>query len=105
MSLIDEIRENAKKGTPGPWDYHIIKKVWRFGLTGMFSDVGDPAIVIDLHDGTADRTAARIAAVPRMEAALLAAEEIAESFAARLDGEGGTPHEYAALAAFREACK
>ncbi|MCA0846080.1 hypothetical protein [Salipiger thiooxidans] len=136
MSLMDEIRENAKNGTPGPWAH---RSYWAddnyrevFGRAdspprvGQWASIADVSAYDDTDEGDlAEVNARRIAAVPRMEAALLAAEKCAEALEVaynfifdeyyqsnRDDGEC-LPNNArkpvgeitTALAAFREACK
>lgn len=108
MSLIDEIRENAKNDSPRSWRF--VETVsddgqeW-FGC-GVAEETCDEFVWFD-HDPEQDiPRARRIAAVPSMEAALLAAEELAGAvdglhYATGLSSLRLTQ----ALSAFREACK
>lgn len=80
MTLIDDIRKDREAGTPGPWDGRYVEDgmptdVCKFGVIST-SAGHETARVWGLED------AYRIARVPDMEAALLAAEELAEAVVA-----------------------
>lgn len=110
MSLIDEIRENAKNDSQRAWRF--VETVsddgqeW-FGC-GVAEETCDEFVWFD-HDPEQDiPRARRIAAVPRMEAALLAAEELAgkaEAAWMRMGQTEAAAQLGEAIHSFREACK
>lgn len=121
MSLIDDIRADREKGTPGPWRYGRAAKpqdgAYDWGVKGYVE--GHFEVVAEAfgrssetHYPPAETNARRIARVPQMEAALLAAKELAEASKALCDENqvrsGLARYETkkrfeTALAAFREA--
>lgn len=119
MSLIEDIRKDREVGTPGPWVNETVRT-----SCGTCHKVGPfpsarPEYKPDTHACLYDdyppgkghphllANASRIARVPDMEAALLAAEELANSFEAyqnaAVDHMDFQIEVEAALAAYREA--
>ncbi len=80
MSMIEDIRKDREAGTPGPW---------RAGASDFYPGLDGPLTVrvytdhpVNEFDACGDKSrpnAERIARVPDMEAALLAAEELADA--------------------------
>lgn len=82
MSLIDDICKDREAGTPGPWVVEediIANQVQGFPLilADTYMVVGTEGMYGDIDTDYAN--AKRIARVPDMEAALLAAEELADA--------------------------
>lgn len=119
MTLLDQIKADREAGTPGPWAYeahgdtiqygvgvcHAISDIeMAFPLSGhVDSDVmvTDP-VCVEVNGQT---NASRIARVPDMEAALLAAGEFAEAFDLfdQIGDQQSVARMYDSLAAFRSA--
>lgn len=88
MSLIDEIKRDREAGTPGPWALQKAEVSetpfdWWIHCDG-FGALGYRTGNKSRHNGVTSwghriEDARRIARVPDMEAALLAAEELAEA--------------------------
>lgn len=81
MSLIDDIRKDREAGTPGPWVFD-----------GVFIEDNSASLVCDLLSSThtdqqLNANARRIARVPEMEAALIAADELASAAVAWMAAE------------------
>lgn len=86
MSLIDDIRKDREAGTPGPWDRQGDHK-YNTDF-GVFSKNGRAVCSSGGYSDGKETTyeenkanARRIARVPDMEAALLAADELADAIA------------------------
>lgn len=86
MNLIDRIKRDRKAGTDGPWlrenatVYALMHSGWRKGVE-EFKNRFSCHVQHDQKDSTpeeAKANARRIASVPEMEAALLAAHELAD---------------------------
>ena len=79
MSLIDDIRKDREAGTPGPWDV-MFREFDGSSLISMGDVKTGPHMQANMPfyaDRPRDRNdARRIARVPELEAALLAAEEL-----------------------------
>jgi hypothetical protein len=116
MSLIDDIKRDRDAGTPGPWiqnlgmltkyDGDTTKPIEVAGLGMAHFSAGSLSFCHQIANSR------RIARVPDMEAALLAAENLANavsvlSGAACLDDDGPSDWENmrSALVAYREATK
>lgn len=128
MSLIDDIRRDREAGTPGPWALQKAEVSetpfdWWIHCDG-FGALGYRTGNKSRHNGVTSwghriEDARRIARVPDMEAALLAAEELAASISLFSDfvrehqeaGEVVPPdtaslrHLHSALTAFQKAVK
>ncbi len=118
MSLIDDIKRDREAGTPGPWHLHDCKD-WDGRATYHYQEVWTEdcdviaAEVYRAHNDGGSANMSRIARIPEMEAALLAAEELAEA----VEGEDQmmcqdwnlqnqvVERKQAALAAFKKALK
>ena len=77
MSLLDDIRKDHDAGTDGPWFVNAGDSEWSSGITGMN---GYAVVWVSSRPDEGiqnDADAPRIARVPQMEAALLAADELA----------------------------
>lgn len=107
MTLIDDIKRDRVAGTPGPWELHNAesfdgratyryKEVWSQDLDVIAAEV------YRAHGDGGKENMNRIARVPDMEAALLAADEFIK---AALDIRGVYTETYlsAQLAAYRAA--
>lgn len=94
MSLIDDIKRDREAGTPGRWvsPYELYDNGWELETGGENTYVGigpkcagqsKPPVAITAvesafgRDAVVDANARRIARVPDMEAALLAADRLA----------------------------
>jgi hypothetical protein len=104
MSLIDDIKRDRENGTPGPWvakwpvspDHPFIESVCNFAEKPS----GDE-YYMNVNGLCEAQDARRIARVPEMEAALLAADELADAVS---DFLKGPYHELAQpLATYRKA--
>jgi hypothetical protein len=129
MNLIDQIKADREEGTPGPWNAcnmvhadrgnqmtpdeigEYVANSVRMGdmsrflfVSGKHTDGGDCDVC---HTGNGPRGTAntrRIARVPDMEAALLAAAELADAVDGYdPDDQCACAYLYFALAAFRKA--
>ncbi len=84
MSLIDDIKRDREAGAEGPWHLHDCKD-WDGRATYHYQEVWTEdcdviaAEVYRAHNDGGRANMSRIARVPDMEAALLAAEELAEA--------------------------
>lgn len=139
MSLIDDIKKDREAGTPGPWA--VPDQTWSTKLTvdvegdllipcagtGGAMSYSNTICTLDWRGSACwDANARRIARVPDMEAALLAADALARSIEGLIDEsqgvyglhlngdvapwsdltEGGRYEEWLnALSAYREATK
>jgi len=98
MSLLNEIKRDMEKGSPGPWE-----KCEQF-LT--VSPSGGRAICefwLRGNDAQERADANRTVRIPDMEKALLAAEELAHTLDADMGRLAFSPATMKALAAFRAA--
>ena len=83
MSLIDDIKRDREAGAEGPWHLHDCKD-WDGRATYHYQEVWTEdcdviaAEVYRAHNDGGMANMSRIARIPDMEAALLAAEELAE---------------------------
>lgn len=83
MSLIDDIRKDREAGAQGPWHLHDCKD-WDGRATYHYQEVWTEncdviaAEVYRAHNDGGSANMSRIARIPEMEAALLAAEELAD---------------------------
>lgn len=68
MTLLDDIKRDREAGTPGPW---LVSDEWN--VTGLEYEVVAGSASVS-SDKESEANARRIAHVPDMEAALLAAE-------------------------------
>ena len=107
MSLIDDIKRDRENGTPGPWvakwpvspDHPFIESVCNFAEKPS----GDE-YYMNVNGLCEAQDARRIARVPEMEAALLAADELAAKVDAFNAGRLFTiAPVLSALAAYRKA--
>lgn len=73
MSMIEDIKRDREAGTPGPWS-----KTVNSGEVAT-QDGTWVGRAVDAATGEGQANARRIARVPSMEAALLAAEELADA--------------------------
>ena len=81
MTMIDDIRRDKEAGTPGPWKVDADSDVVTGPLGYMVADL----LVLDNNPTDADiANARRIARVPDMEDALLAAESEKDRLRARV---------------------
>jgi hypothetical protein len=105
MSLIDDIRRDRGAGTPGPWQLDGIAITYLLPPYGSPVDVclmGEPAqspgdILAMMQKW--EMNARRIARVPDMEAALIAAQVLVDA----LDANAPIDQIDTALAAYRKA--
>lgn len=100
MSLIDDIKRDREAGTPGPW--RVVDDTEVYGPE--FPDHHDTKLADWVHLSDTRR----IARVPDMEAALLAAEELAEAVEAAsvvLPANSAVSDVISALDAYRKATK
>jgi len=88
--MIDDIKRDREAGTDGPWSKPLIKCAWLGGQKSLMSDNPHlmPYIISAIHDGTVDVDARRVARVPDMEAALIAAEEMANGAEGNVERDG-----------------
>lgn len=121
MSLIDDIKRDREAGTPGPWALETVPtscgvchKIgeWpsrgqhKFSSACVYEDY--PPTTLG-HASEPQSNARRIARVPELEAAVLAAEDLAEAVDARRNAGSSICYddafelETAALAAYRKA--
>jgi hypothetical protein len=106
MSLIDDIKRDREAGTPGPWsvvttDGPDCRVLGGFDVFGQCVS-GTTWINPNNDNVAAKANARRIARVPDMEAALIAAEELAQELETLHDAEfSGSLRR--ALAAYRKA--
>ena len=114
MSLIDDIKRDREAGTPGPWRVkdcdsmgdrctHYYQEVWNDE-----TDILVTTEVTRAHNDGGRVNMRRIARVPDLEAALLAADELAGSAHdawVSADFHNGEDHDdlYRAIAAYRKA--
>lgn len=80
MSLLDDIRKDRDAGTDGPWFFHRDELLHERHPHGSYTTIGS----FDQDDTgnawqTDEANARRIARVTQMEAALLAADELAKA--------------------------
>lgn len=126
MTLIDDIKKDMAKGTPGPWDESLGYVHRNRALLPAAPDQtrleGESWLdmrrriqpQLDARNAECEANTRRIARVPEMEVALLAAEELARSATSALnalehmEGKGNSRASVdlrAALSAYREATK
>ena len=87
MSMIDDIKRDAETGTPGPWSTDTSDQGGAGSNAYVGIDNGAQCIArvvcyspLTLHDRPYKENARRIARVPEMEAALIAADELAKAY-------------------------
>lgn len=119
MSLIDDIRKDREAGTAGPWSVpHLARDDVRCTCGYILAEYGGMGSIAEVSiakqndfdwgddDGpaapVAKANARRIARVPQMEAALIAAEELAKAYEAlcEMTGKDFHKHECSKLNAF-----
>lgn len=116
MTLIEQIKRDREAGTPGPWGRrpHWADDDGRevFPRADEKPPFGEWTAIatVTAHDDTdygekAEANARRIARVPQLEAALLAAEELAKVTGSLIDLERPETPAMQALTAFRKACE
>lgn len=110
MNMIEQIKADAEAGTEGPWATDLIKVAWRGGQQSLMNEAPylSGYIISSIVDGVVDIDAKRIARVPDMEAALIAADELANAYALyESRANADSPDDWAAmsnaLAAYRAA--
>ena len=99
MTLIEQIKADREAGTPGPWH--------KVGASVQKSP-NESAIAVCVSAGDRDRieaseNARRIARVPDLEAALLAAEELAGAALSQWEVGTASTELHFALLAYRKA--
>ena len=88
MTLIDKIRKDREAGTPGPWRVHNCESLGERCLNfyqEIWNDETDILVTTEVtraHNDGGKVNMRRIARVPDMEAALIAAEELMAAAAA-----------------------
>lgn len=110
MNMIEQIKADREAGTNGPWDEDLIKTAWRGGQQSLINASPSlaPYVALAISDGIVDVDARRIARVPDMETALIAADELANVYALyESRANADSPDDWAAmdnaLAAYRAA--
>ena len=78
MSMIDDIKRDREAGTQGPW---FVRTLENFGWNIVQYIGGDKHNISRVGKTNSETDARRIARVPDMEAALLAADELARALA------------------------
>lgn len=113
MSLIDDIKRDRGAGTPGPWVIGKALDVSDYGFEHLFINSGEKVVLggcgcCGSPNGHCGADPRRIARVPDMEAALLAADRLADAVEAAfvvLPANSAVSDVISALAAYREAVK
>lgn len=113
MSLIDDIKRDREAGTPGPWAIGKALKVSEDGFEYLSIVSGEKQVVVGCGCcgspcGDCKVDPERIARVPDMEAALLAADRLAEAVEAAsvvLPANSAVSDVISALVAYQEATK
>lgn len=106
MTLIEQIKKDVEVGTPGDWELEKPNGTWG-RIPGTEHGYIFMSCIIDGYPNADEANARRIARVPQMETALLAAEELAgavESWEnAAVDHMEFQDKLFAALSAYRSA--
>lgn len=104
MTLLDQIKADREAGTPGPWEYET-GPAYTAEYHIVMSGYDQVAECWEMEDEISAINARRIARVPDMEAALLAAGELADVARKYIpdDGWRDAAPIINALAAFRSA--
>lgn len=103
MTLIDDIKRDREAGTPGPWETYSKDSGIRHHTDPPFGHHDYIAVIVAANQRPFS-DARRIARVPQMEAALLAAEELAKATEWAADNlRGISANQRDALDALREA--
>lgn len=114
MTMIDDIKRDREAGTPGPWKATRNTAFWEIEVPEAWGQVEPGVLPYSIGDvcasdpgdtkGLQELNARRIARVPDMEAALIAADELATRVQQQQDGwPMRTDYITDALAAYRKA--
>lgn len=109
MNMIEQIKADREAGTHGKWMEDETHNVVKFGSDGYVGHPPHPDAIASLYDGEYIENpnykvdARRIARVPDMEAALIAADELANSVQAEFETIGCSALLHSEMMKFRAA--